>query len=63
MGVIDRVVRILIAVVIVILYFTDVISGTLGIILLILSGILVVTGILSFCPLYHPFGFNTGKKV
>ena len=62
MGVIDRVVRILIAVVIVVLYFTHVISGTLAIILLILSGILIVTSIVSLCPLYLPFGFNTRKN-
>ncbi len=62
MGVIDRVVRILIAVVIVVLYFTHVISGTLVIILLILSGILIVTSIVSLCPLYLPLGFNTRKN-
>ncbi|MCX6320441.1 MAG: DUF2892 domain-containing protein [Bacteroidia bacterium] len=61
-GTIDKVIRILIAVVVVILYFTHVISGTLAIILLILSGIFIVTSFLSFCPLYLPFGLSTRKK-
>ena len=62
MGTIDKVIRILIAVVVIVLFLTDVISGTLGIILLILAGIFVVTSFLSFCPLYLPFGLSTKKK-
>jgi hypothetical protein len=61
MGTVDKVIRILVAVVVVTLYFTNVISGTLGIILLALSAILVVTSILSVCPLYLPFGLSTRK--
>jgi len=62
MGNIDKVIRILVAVVFVVLYFTHVISGTLGIILLILATVFVVTSILGFCPLYLPFGLSTNKK-
>jgi hypothetical protein len=62
LGVIDRVIRVLIAVVIVVLYFTHVISGTLAIILLILAGIFVITAILGLCPLYLLFGLSTSKK-
>jgi uncharacterized membrane protein len=62
MGTIDKVIRILIAVVIVILYFTHVISGVLAIILLALSAIFIVTSLLGFCPLYLPFGWSTRKK-
>lgn len=62
MGTVDRVIRILVAVGILILYFANVIPGTLGIVLLILAGIFVVTSILGFCPLYLPFGLSTGKK-
>jgi len=62
MGTIDKVIRILVAVVVVVLYFTRLISGTLAIILLILSGIFIVTSFLSFCPLYLPFGLSTRKK-
>ncbi|UAM97348.1 DUF2892 domain-containing protein [Polaribacter litorisediminis] len=59
MGSIDKVVRILIAVVIGILFYTNVIVGTLGIILLVVAGIFVATSFISFCPLYAPFGIST----
>jgi hypothetical protein len=62
MGTVDKVIRILVAVVVVALYFTNVISGTLAIVLLALSAIFVVTSLLSFCPLYLPFSLNTRKK-
>ena len=62
MGTIDRVGRIVIAVLLAVLYFTNVISGTLGIILLLLAVVFVATSLLGFCPLYLPFGLSTGKK-
>ena len=62
MGVTDKIIRILVAAVVVVLYFTNVISGTLGIVLLILSGIFILTSLISFCPLYLPFGISTLKK-
>ena len=62
MGTADKVIRALVAVVVLILYFTNVISGTLAVILLILAGIFVVTSILGTCPLYLLFGINTAKK-
>ena len=62
MGTIDKVIRILVAVVVVVLYFTHVISGVLAIVLLALSAIFVVTSLLSFCPLYLPLGLSTRKK-
>ena len=61
-GTIDKVVRILIAAVLVILYFTHIINGTLGIILLVLAGVFVLTSFLSFCPIYFTFGLSTKKK-
>ncbi len=62
MGTIDKVIRILVAVVFAVLFFTNVITGTLGIILLVLAVVFVLTSLISFCPLYLPFGINTGKK-
>ena len=62
MGTTDKVIRILVAVIILVLYFTHVISGTLAVILLILAGVFVVTSLLGLCPLYLPFGLNTRKK-
>lgn len=59
MGSTDRIIRILIAVVIAVLYYTGTLSGTLGLVLLILAGVFVLTSLVSFCPLYAPFGINT----
>ena len=62
MGIIDKVIRILVAVVFAVLFFTNVITGTLGIILLVLSAVSVLASLVSFCPLYWPFGINTIAK-
>ena len=62
MGSADRVIRFLIAALIGVLYFTEVISGTFGLVLLILAVIFLITSFISFCPLYWPFGISTCKK-
>ena len=63
MGTIDRVIRILVAIVIAVLFFTKVITGVLGIVLLVVAVVFVLTSFISFCPLYWPFGIRTnGKK-
>ena len=61
-GTIDKVIRILLAITFLTLYFTHVITGVLAIILLILSGTLILTSLISFCPLYLPFGLKTFRK-
>lgn len=62
MGMVDRVVRIILAIVFAVLYFTNVVTGTWGYILLALAAIFLLTSLISFCPLYLPFKLNTGKK-
>ena len=62
MGSTDRIVRVLIALLVVLLYFTNIITGTIAFVLLALSGIFVLTSLVSFCPLYLPFGIRTCKK-
>jgi hypothetical protein len=62
MGTADRIIRVIIAAIIATLYFTNTISGTLGIVLLILAGVFVLTSLISFCPLYAPFGLRTCPK-
>ncbi len=62
MGTIDKVVRIIIAVVFAALYFTGTVPGIAGIVLLVLGIVFVLTSLISFCPLYLPFGINTDKK-
>ncbi len=62
MGNADRIIRMLIAIVIAVLYFTNVINGVVAGILLVLAGIFILTSFISICPLYLPFGINTGRK-
>lgn len=62
MGTADKAIRILAAILIGILYFTNQISGILAIILLIIAVIFIITSFISFCPLYWPFGISTRKK-
>ena len=62
MGTIDKAIRILIAVAIAILFFANVITGVTGIVLIALAAIFVITSFISFCPLYLPFGINTGRR-
>ncbi|MGB3850765.1 MAG: DUF2892 domain-containing protein [Tunicatimonas sp.] len=59
MGTADRVIRVIVAALIATLYFTHVLTGILGIILLTLAGVFVLTSFVSFCPLYAPFGLST----
>lgn len=62
MGSADKGIRIIIALVIAALYFTNVIEGTLAYVLMALAIIFLLTSFVSFCPLYAPFGINTNKK-
>lgn len=62
MGPVDKLVRVALAAIVAVLYFTGVIGGTLGLVLLVFAGIFVLTSLISFCPLYLPFGLNTCKK-
>lgn len=62
MGTTDKIIRIIIAIVIALLYFTGKITGTLAIVLGILAIIFVLTSIVGFCPLYALFGISTRGK-
>ena len=59
MGTVDKTVRIIIAAVVAGLYYAGTISGTLGIVLLVLAGVFVLTSLVSFCPLYTLVGVST----
>ena len=58
----DKMIRILLAIVIGVLYFTKVISGTTGIILLVLGGIFLLTALINFCPIWAMLGISTKAK-
>ncbi|MEE4178459.1 MAG: DUF2892 domain-containing protein [Bacteroides sp.] len=62
MGTLDKTIRVIIAIAIAILVYTDVITGTLGIVLSIVAIVFLLTSLVGVCPLYMPFGINTCKK-
>lgn len=61
MGTIDRTIRLIVAIVFAVLYITNIVTGTIGLVLVILGAVFVLTSLISFCPLYLPFGINTCK--
>lgn len=61
MGSLDTTIRIIIALVVAALYFTHIITGTVGTVLLVIAAIFLVTSLIGFCPLYTLFGIKTCK--
>ncbi len=59
MGSADRIIRFLVAAVVAFLFFNGTITGTLGLVLIVLAGVFLLTSLVSFCPLYTIFGFRT----
>lgn len=62
MGSTDKVIRILAAVLIAVLFFTNIISGIIATILIVIAAMFLLTSFISFCPLYLPFGISTKPK-
>ena len=62
MGTADRTIRIIMAIVVAILYFTNQITGTVATILGIFAIVFLVTSAIGFCPIYVPFKISTKKK-
>lgn len=62
MGTLDRVIRVILAAVVIVLYLGGQIDGTAAIILGILALVFVLTSLVGVCPLYLPFGLSTKKK-
>lgn len=61
-GVFDKAFRIVAAIIIALLYYFEVITGTVGIVLIVVAIIALLTGLLNFCGLYALFGMNTCSK-
>lgn len=61
MGSTDRIIRLVVAALFTILYATGVVSGTLGIVLVVIAVIFALTSFVSFCPLYKLIGVSTNK--
>ncbi|MBL8103084.1 MAG: DUF2892 domain-containing protein [Anaerolineales bacterium] len=59
---IDRIARVVIAALFAYLYFGGIVTGALGIVLVVLGAVFLLTAVVAFCPLYMPFNFSTYKK-
>ncbi len=61
MGNLDRIIRVVLALVFIVLYFSGIVTGVLGFVLLALAVVFLLTSVVSFCPLYLPFHLSTRK--
>lgn len=61
-SILDRVIRVIAGIALLVLFFANIISGTLGIVLAVIGGVLIVTGAVGFCPLYALLKFRTNKS-
>ena len=62
MGKADKIVRVLIAVLFSVLFLNHLVTGVMGVILVILAGVFLLTSVVGTCPLYLPFKINTNHK-
>lgn len=62
MGNTDRIIRVIAAIIFSVLYFTGTVTGTVGLVLVILGAVFLATSFISFCPLYTLVGMNTCEK-
>jgi len=61
MGTVDKIIRLVVAAIFVVLFFFKVVTGVWGIVLLVLAAAFVITSLISVCPLYMPFGIKTNN--
>lgn len=59
MGNIDRIVRLVIAAIAAFLFFNGTLTGTLGIVAIVVAAVFTLTSVISFCPLYAIVGLST----
>jgi hypothetical protein len=62
MGPLDRILRSIVALTLIALYILDIITGTIGIVVVVFASIMLISAIIGNCPPYALMGFNTCKK-
>ncbi|MGZ2369616.1 YgaP family membrane protein [Ancylomarina sp. YFZ004] len=62
MGPIDRILRSIVAIALIVLFIMDIITGTIGIVVVVFASIMLISAIIGNCPPYALMGFNTCKK-
>jgi Protein of unknown function (DUF2892) len=60
-GIVDKAIRIVVGILLIMLYLVGVVSGGLGLVLLVLAGIFILTSLISYCPIYWIFKLTTKK--
>lgn len=58
---VDRIIRVVVAAAFAYLYFSGIVTGTVGVALLVLGAVFLLTAVIAFCPLYVPFKISTHK--
>lgn len=59
MGTADKIIRLIVAAVLAFLFYNGTITGTLGIVAVVIAAVFALTSLVSFCPLYTLLGINT----
>lgn len=59
MGSTDKIIRFILAALFLGLFFTNTVTGTAGVVLVVLAAVFVLTSLVSFCPLYSIVGLST----
>jgi hypothetical protein len=57
----DRIIRVILGIALLVLYFTGTVTGGIGIVLIVLGAVALLTGLVGFCPLYALLKLNTKK--
>lgn len=59
MGAVDKLVRLVVALLLILSYFQELVSGVLGVVFLVVAGIFILTSLVSVCPIYSIFGISS----
>lgn len=59
MGAIDKIIRLLVALLLIVVYYMEILTGVLGIVTLVVAGVFILTSLVSVCPLYSIFGISS----
>ena len=58
----DKLLRLAVAIVLILLFYKEILSDMWGLIALFVALLLTITSLINFCPLYALFKINTAKK-
>jgi len=62
MGSFDKIIRVMVSILLVVLFSMDVIQGALGWVVIAIAAVFTLTSVVGYCPIYTIFGISTKKK-